>query len=762
VNLHADKYLTKKAELKDNLTQIIMQKPNSFVLGLPTKLILYNVRYKKYEKDSTNFQLKTNTVQKPVILDTVVTRKTTQDMKNYLFNQGYFYAKVKDTVRYKGKKAFVYFDVDAGDNYVINKVSYHCDEKEVLALINNEQKFSALKKDKEFSMSLLEDERSRITLLIRDQGYYRFSQENVSFELDTTSKEKLKQNESAVENVFNYVSKGNNQAQPSIDISVFIHPTEDSQLYNRYLIGKINVYPDYDLINDTVDKSLSNKTIGNINFRFSRPYVHEKVIYKHIYLLPGKLYSQSDYDKTISKLNELGIFKSIRINFHSDSNKNGLLDYDILMSRAKKHDFSNSFDVSSGSTYALGFGLSLIYRDRNIAKGANLLTATLSGGVETNYNNLLGNTFVEHFYVSTRYYGLQTSIDFPKFITPIGSFSFANSNVPHTIFGIGSSLMDRIDYFTLINTSANYTYNWHETSTKTWDLTPAFINIIKLPYESDSFLNRLATNDFLRNSYKQNFIEGESISFTYNDIEKKHGKNYSSIKLSFEEAGALLSAINSFGNSLSNFFKLDYAKYVKFDFDLRHYVTYTRSSFAFRFLGGIGMPYGSSGSMPYIKQYFVGGPYSLRGWRVRSLGPGSYYDSSKLSNINTIDQTGDIKLEFNGEYRFFIINLLSGSIKCNGAFFTDAGNIWLAKPNPNTPGADFNFNSLAQDIAADLGTGIRFDIASFFTVRFDFAIPIKQPYSMSNNGWILNKIAPFDSNWRSNNLVFNLSIGYPF
>ena len=229
-----------------------------------------------------------------------------------------------------------------------------------------------------------------------------------------------------------------------------------------------------------------------------------------------------------------------------------------------------------------------------------------------------------------------------------------------------------------------------------------------------------------------------------------------------EEAGALLGGINQLGVALNNLYSIQYAQYYKFDFDARHYFTLPHSVFAFRFYGGVGVPYGQSDALPYIKQYFAGGPYSLRGWRIRTLGPGSYYDITAGSNTDQIDRTGDIKLELNGEFRFPISMLFAGAVKMNGVIFGDAGNIWLAKKDPSYVGGNFDINYLGQDIAADIGGGFRFDIASFLTFRVEAAIPVKKPYVDNNYGWVFNQIDIFNSTWRVNNLIVFASIGYPF
>jgi outer membrane protein assembly factor BamA len=489
--------------------------------------------------------------------------------------------------------------------------------------------------------------------------------------------------------------------------------------------------------------------------------VKDRVLLKHIYLFPGKTYAQTDYDKTIVKLNELGIFQYVRITFREDTTQRSALAATIMMDRSKKHDFSANYEASSGSTYSFGNSVSLNYWDRNVAKGANLLKISLSGGIETIYYDNLGNNFFQHFFLLTEYYGVNASIDFPKFIAPIAANNFSSSNLPHTVIGGGTNVLDRVNYFTLVNTSANFTYNWRESDTKSWSLSPAFMNIIRLPVETDSFKKVIDTNTYLRNSYSKTFIEGENIAFTYSDIDAKRGENYSYMKLSLEEAGGLLSLIDKFGTALNDLYKINYSQYIKFDFDGRHYFTLPHSQVvAVRFYGGIGLPYGQSSTLPYIKQYFAGGPYSMRGWRIRTLGPGSYYDSTK--QVDYIDLTGDIKLEMNAEYRINIAQLFSGAIKMNGAAFADAGNIWLAKPDKSYPGGEFQFSTLGQDIAADVGAGLRFDVASFLTFRLDLAMPVKKPYVSTNSGWVFNQIDFKDPTWRTNNLIFNFAIGYPF
>jgi outer membrane protein insertion porin family len=761
VSVKSDTKISGRVALKDAITRQILQKPNTNGVELlpfptPIKLWWYNKRYKKFHnRPDTSLPKYT---ERPVLLDTALMHRTAQLMKTTLFNQGFYYAVVKDTFKVSHHKAYVSYDVHTGLNYTINQVNYYIDDSDIARIVKSEIGETILKKGREFTYPLTADERSRLTELIRNNGYYRFNQANISFLIDTVDKSRFKHVESPFENAVSFISKPKKRKKPTLDIDLFIRLAEDSLAFTKYHINSVTVYPDFKNSADLRDTNLTRIIYDSVTFKYHRRYVHSKVLYDHIYLNPGTDFAQENYDKTQAKLIELGIFQYARLQAIENRRLKGIIDYNILLYPTKRYDFSTIYELSSGSTYALGHSVGISLHDKNFMKGANLLSIGVNGGIELSPGE--GKNIFSHLSVLTEYYGINASIDFPKFLAPIAASLFDNSNLPHTILGVGRNVINRVDYFTLVNNSGNFSYSWRQTKTKTWSLSPVFVNIISLPVQSDSFSHVLARNDYLKNSYKENFIEGESISFTFDDMAKKHAINYSYLKVGLEEAGAILGGINQLGVALNDLYKIKFAQYTKFDFDARHYFTLRHTVFAFRFTGGVGIPYGQSEALPYIKQYFSGGPYSLRGWRIRTLGPGSYYNPSQSSS-NQIDRTGDIKLELNGEYRFPIAPLFGGAIKMNGAIFADAGNIWLARKDTAYKGGEFSFNTLGQDIAADIGAGTRFDIASFLTLRLDVAIPVKKPYVHQNSGWDFNMNFN-DPSWRSNNVIVNVSIGYPF
>lgn len=762
LKIRSDNGIIKKGELRDNVEKLIIQKPNKYVLGIfPYKVWLYNIRYKKYERDSSNFQLKSKTVEKPVIFDSTLVTKSTNNIRNYLFNQGYFYPKVEDTFYYKKDKAFVSYKVNTGINYLIRKTTLDIDDSTINSIVKASMDETLLKEGQPFSMNLLQQERSRITNVLRDKGYYKFTQENiVDFSLDTFNKDLIKYIDNPFESAINFLALQKMQKKPTLDINIVIRD-EVKDAYKQYKINNVTIYPDFQGRQDARDSTMKERTINGVKFRYHNYFVKENVLLKHVFLEKGHLYSQTDYDETINKLNQLSVFQTIRIFLvddtvsKKDNPNDNLLNAYIILSPSKKYDFTLNFEVSTGTTYLLGVMPTVSFRDHNLFKGANLLTTSVSGGLESTYNKDVGNTFLKHFSLLTKTFSVNASINFPKFISPI-PFNFSRNNQPRTILSFGTSLLDRVNYFTLTNTSSSFAYNWKQSASKTWDLTPAFINIIRLPSQSDSFKTTLDSNEFLRNSYRQTFIEGENIAFTFsNQIEKK-GKSYTYLRLALEEAGGLMSGIDKL-NLINN---VAFSQYAKFDFDLRRYINRRRSQIATRFYGGVGVPLGQSQTLPYVKQYFVGGAYSIRGWRIRTLGPGGYYNPNDQNASSYIDRTGDLKLEMNTEYRFDMIQLFSGGIKVKGAVFADAGNIWLVKPSSDYPYGDFSFNRLGNDIAISAGAGARLDLGGFFVLRFDGAFPVKTPLNPTYHygGW--NDI--FNNHFGLSDIVLNIAVGYPF
>lgn len=761
IDLDANVGIAEESELTDALSGLIIQRPNTRILGqMPYKVWLYNLRYEKYEQDANNFQIQSKTAEKPVVYDSASAQKATGLMKTYMFQQGYFYAKVSSTTKLKkNQKAFVTYHIDAGINYLIKNVIFDIDDSTIKAVVSESYDNTILETGKAFNYNMAERERSRIVELLRNKGYYQFSNDNISFVIDTIRKDFLKDVDNPFESAINFIASQKEKKKPTLDIKLVIREGDDPLSYKRFGIKQVYILPDFRDTSDFRDNTMKESTYNDIIFRYHDYYVREKVLAYHTFLIKDKYYSQSDYEKTVSELNQLGIFESVRVVLrHDTSDRSGYwLRCFVVLSPSDRYDLNTNWEVSSGTNYALGTGLTVSVRNRNLAKGANFFTISATGGLEYYFDDTVGNNFFEHFGILSRTAGINASLDMPKFLFPISSKRYSIRNSPRTIVNLGVNLFDRVQYFRLFNISSSFTYKWKETETKTWEVTPAFANVIRRPWTSDDFSERLRNSEFLANSYRQTFIEGENVSWTFSDRVKKNNGSYSYVHLGLEEAGGVMAGLNTVMSQLDS----QYAQYLKFDFDLQQFFKQRHSTVALRFYGGVGMPYGQSKSLPYIKQYFVGGAYSMRGWRVRTLGPGSYTDSS--SNQGFIDLTGDIKLELNGEYRFEMIEMFAGVMKLNGAAFFDAGNIWLANPSDDYPGGVLTFKNFANDIAISGGFGLRLDIAGFFLLRLDAAVPIKDP-RFDNGGWRFNEFSSWNNAWDyiNRNKQINFAIGYPF
>ncbi len=764
VKLYAPPEVKEKATLTDNLSSLIAQKPNKRFLGIPIQLYLYNLRHQKYQEDTANYQLQSGTAEKPVIFDSSLVRRSVQNMRAYLFNAGFFYAQVRDTVTLKSRKARVAYRIETGPVYHIDSVSFDVDDSLVRSFVRYDSAASLLREGALFNMQLLESERDRLTANMRNLGYYRFTNENISFEIDTFFRRAALLKDTAptpgfVADSVRAVRDGR------LAVRVVVQRGDDAAAYKRYQIGRILVFPDFRDRSDYTNPALLGKRLNDIVFRYHDYWLKEEVIYRNIFLDSGSLFSQRAYDQTITQLNDLGVFQYVRIGLQEDTSipDRNVLNCGIFMNPTLRYDFNTNFEVSSASTYTAGTAVSFGIRNRNVFRSANQLSITATTGIELIYDERRSNDFFRKFFTQSRNLGINTSLTVPRFLVPFRLNRLSKNFLPRTVFSLGSNLLDRANYFTLNNTAASLTYRWRQTPTQIWELTPLFVNIFRLPSISGDFQQRLDTNTFLANSYRNVTIVGENLAFTFSNNEQKKGRDYTYARFSVEESGGLLYGAAAVTSGELRTRMLDNAaSYVRLDADLRHFLSWGRKVLAMRLAAGVGLPYGNNNSLPYAKQYFGGGAYSIRGWRVRTLGPGAYYapDTGQASSY-LIDRTGDIRIETSAELRFDLFRLFSGGVKFAGATFADAGNVWLARPNASYPGGEFRFSQLYQDIAASVGAGLRLNFGDFIILRVDGAVPVKKPY-LPNGGWVFKDIRLADPTWRANNLVLSFAIGYPF
>ncbi len=767
VKLDADKSTPNKGVLVDALDNAVLQKPNNRFLGLfPVKLWLYNGRRKRAVVDST--KPPSRSVEAPVFIDSALTRRSASNMTALLYSQGYYYAQVRDTTRYDSTKAYVTYNVRTGPRYFVDTVTTEVADASISPFIKTAMEKTLLKRGEPYSQALGDAERARITEAMRNAGFYKFSAENVYLEMDSFRRPPDLAAADPIAGAFAELTSVEEDDRRR-DVVLSVRRGEDSTAFFRYAISRITVLPDYRDRTDFRDSTMTVREYDGIRFRYHNYYLREGIIARNILLEPGTYYTQDRYDRTVTQLTDLGVFQYVRVNMLDDTTaQTPSLRVAILLNPTPRYDANTNLEVSTGANYVLGNAVSVGLRNRNLGRGANQLNLTASGGVEFQQRDAAeGQSYAQRFYLRTRNLGFNAALDLPKFVAPINKEKVSRRNLPRTIISAGASALERVEYFTLINFTSQFAYNWHETETTTWDVAPAFVSVLRRPKTSDTFKRLLDTVAFLRNTYRPTFIEGESVARTFANAGLRDKRSNTYLRVGVEEAGGLLGLVDGLTNFSSDRFQFE--QYTKLDVDARHYINYNRSSLAFRGLAGIGIPYGRSEHLPYVKQYFVGGAYSIRGWRVRTLGPGAFVDTASETGRNTfIDRTGDIRLEGNAEYRFNIVKLFAGSTALTGAVFADGGNIWLATPDPAFAGGEFRFDKLGADLALSTGFGLRADFGGFITARFDVGIPVKFPRdAVSTPTWIFSRPLPYKTDgtqatWLETYLIPQLAIGYPF
>ncbi len=355
-----------------------------------------------------------------------------------------------------------------------------------------------------------------------------------------------------------------------------------------------------------------------------------------------------------------------------------------------------------------------------------------------------GNVFLDGLYLEdekgdTLVYSKSLEVDFP-FKLSDNWFKYA---IPKTRMSLEIDYLSRSKLFSLASVSTNFGYVWNTNRYVTHEFNPISINYVNLAKTSPEFEQILEENPFLRSSFEQQFIAGITYAFTYNGLADAGKRHQFFLTSTLDIAGNGLSLISGGGSKPQTILGLEYAQYAKTDIDLRYHLKTGRDQkLAARVFGGIGIPYGNSEIMPFPKQYFSGGPYSVRAFRIRSLGPGTY--APEAGSNSFFDQSGNIRLEANLEYRFPIVSFLKG------ALFADAGNVWNTKENEALPGGKFS-SSFKDEFGIGTGVGMRIDIQGF-VIRFDLAAPIRTPSLPKGERW--------DFDYK--NPLLNFAIGYPF
>lgn len=696
---------------------------------------LYNLSNKEKEKGLNNW-LRT-IGEAPVIYNEFQKDKTTDQLRLYLRNKGYYKAVVRDSVILKNKKARIQYYIRANEPYRIRNLDYMLEDTLLSTLISEGMKNTLLKKSELFDGDLLQKERERIELLARSNGYYYFKADYIFFRADTG----LNSREVDLEMVI----KKYREQRPDGSIREINHPLAR---INRVFINTM-----YDPKLALSDKDsyaalLDTMNVNSIDIIFSGyQNIKPTIVTESNYILPDQLYNISDVTRTYRNLSSLKAFKLVNISFR-EMGQTGtgerLMDCEILLTPATRQSFTVELE-GTNSAGNIGAAGNLIYQHRNLFRGAETFDLRFKGALETlreSYQADFGN-MVE--------IGTEMRINIPKFILPFKTDQFIKKYNPATSISLAYNFQRRPDYTRTIANAA-FGYNWKGNRYLTHIINPIEVNLVQIPYKSPDFITWLE-GKYIYYSYQPHLVTVSNYSMIYNNQNIQKTSDFVYFRLNLESAGNILST----GYDVLNIPKVDgryelfnteFAQYVRGDFDFRFYnIINKNNSIVYRLFAGAGVPYKNSTALPFEKKYFAGGANSIRAWQVRNLGPGSYNEIVTSSYPN---KTADIKLEGNFEYRFKLIKWLEG------AFFVDAGNIWAINSSDEREGAIFKPSSFYKEIAVGTGLGTRFDF-TFFIFRLDLGIKARDPVLPEGDRWIIGK-----RKMTRDDFTVNIGIGYPF
>jgi outer membrane protein insertion porin family len=742
------KRIKRKKALDAELQELINPKPNKKFLGQRIGVWFYYVAGDPNKKKGIGNFIRKKLGTAPVLMKDVNPDRTATMLQGQLNNDGYFKSTVTAEVKTKKKVSRVIYDVKLKPPYRLDTINYPRPRDSVYAPITREIKEkSLLKPQQRYDLERLQMEQKRVEIALQDKGFYYFDQRYLIFEADSTI------------------------GKRRVDLDLKLEPGIPVKGKRIYKFGSVKVLPDYSITPDSISP-IADTTLVNGFFYIDRNHkFRPEIITDVINIRDGDTYSREAQRLTLSHLMGLGVFKFVNIKFselHSDSAQ---LITSVFLTPLPKKSLRGEAQGITKSNNFVGPGLTLTFTNRNFLRGAELFQLKLNAGYEWQISRQNSSN------LNSLELGFESSLTIPRFISPIKIDYNSRTYLPKTVMKAGVNFQNRVGYYRLSAVNMAYGYVWRETADKTHELYIADVNFVRTDRKSPAFDSLLMSNPILKRSFEDQFIIGTRYSFTYNsqlreDPMGQFGKKRVRPHNFFfngnvDVAGNAIHAVQNVGGAENDrqIFGLPYSQYVKGDVDFRYYWQMTKhSKLASRIIMGAGYAIGGdSATLPYIKQFAVGGSNSVRAFQARSVGPGTYYirnDETIKEGTLFVDQRADLKLEGNAEYRFDIYKILKG------ALFVDAGNIWTFRYEKERPGGQIS-NDFLKQLAVGTGFGLRIDF-SFFVFRFDTAFPLRKPWGNEGTqppgtpAWVIKDINFGSKTWRQENLIFNIAFGYPF
>ncbi len=757
-----------KVVSKDDLSSFLRQKPNRKVFGFYRfHLQVYNLvdrqkleervavleeknrkrndKRRKKGKDQKErrrsfWEWLEDIGEEPVVHDQLSVKKSAEQLEIYLRGKGHFRASVRDSIilNSKRKRAKVVYSIESGPVYKLREITYDIADPRLARLSRPTRgRERILRSGMNYDVDKFQDERERIERNLKSNGFYAFSDEYIRFKVD-----------SAV---------GDHQVDVELSI---VDPTYKDTArikavgHQTYTIRDIYVHTDFDQI---LASQLSYDTLvyNGVHFIYNGKFKHRpEMLLDKIFFKRGDLYRVKRGELTYTYLSSLRAFRFINVSFTEHVNDDGgfVLDVHINLTPSFKQGYS--IELQGTNTEGnLGISGSFNYRNKNLFRGAEMLQFKVTGGLETQVvaSNIQNSNINGVLPFNTIEVNPEISLTLPEMLVPFRPTRIIRYGDPKTQITVGYHYQQRPDYTRSIF-NAKFGYQWMQNQFARHYLNPLEVNFVNIYNQAPAFVERLNNlqDRLLLNTFSSHMTTTTNYTYVYSNQQLNKKGNFSYFKARLESSGNILRGIMALAqaekdaNNSYRIFNVPFSQYVKYEVDYRKYWQVTDfSQLVFRVNQGIGLPLQNLGALPFESAFFGGGANGIRAWSARSLGPGALPQS-----LNLLDQFGDIKLEFNLEYRFDIYRWFKG------ALFADAGNVWLIKKDNDRPGGLFEFKDFYKEFALGAGVGVRLDF-SFFIIRLDVATPFHDPGRPENDRWAIQYFR-----WDEVNL--NLGIGYPF
>ncbi len=732
-----------KAEVKtieEELVVFVKPKPNTSILGFPYRVWLYYLLGEPKKESGLKYSFRKRFGEPPVLASKSVTNANVKQIALLLNNEGYFRSTVTGELIEKNRKSTAVYTATLHQRYYLDSVIFSPNDTTAIGKVfKDAQKNSTLKKGVPYRFELISGERLRIDNILKRRGFYYFQPDYIIAKVDS--------------------SKSNH----TVDLSIEIKPTTSQVARKIYFVRDVHVLSDYGeiILADSMKNKSAEVEYNGIKIEDKTGSYRPTIFSQAIGFRRGVRYNSAVQDISLSRLINLNNnFKFVRNTFQlvprSDS---ALLDIYYYLTPLKAKSLGLEINATTKSNNFTGTNLSVSWNNKNTFGGAELLKITAAIGLDYQ----IGGISTALGAVSNKTYKLGALVTIPRFVIPFYKVNpITNQSLPKTNIGLEYELNNRSGLYDLTSTKASMGYAWKQNNFYEHSLTPISITLVKVSNVTEEFTdNIIRTGNFeaFEKLLQNSLIMSSNYTLNYTPSNRRNDKSLFLFTGGVEVAGNLASLLSKIGKQevgAQTIFGVPIAQYVRFDAEFKYSFSINKTiKIANRFILGYGIPYGNSITLPFIKQYTSGGNNSIRAFPARSIGPGSYISANTINSQLLGTQAGDIKLELNTELR------LKFNKYINGAFFIDAGNVWTQKYSEIYEEAGVFGSDFYKQIAIGTGIGLRLDF-SVLVLRFDLATPVRKPYLPEEDRWVLKNFNLKDAGWRSDNLILNIAVGYPF